>query len=151
MEKNILRRLNGCYYGVMVSAIVIATACYFAITKEWISLVSPMGEVGKGLQYAAYLMTIGLIPLALWWHKKNCKTLSTIEDQEQQGAAYEASARWRIVLIGLALNMDVLVYYLLGAYQPVLWAAGIAAIGLIFTKPTESKMYHELHPTEENY
>ena len=151
MEKNILRRLNGCYYGVMVSAVVVASLCYFGITKEWIGMLSPMGEAGKGMQYAAYLMTIGLIPLALWWHKKTCKTLSTVEEQELQLAAYEVSARRRIVLIGLALNVDVLVYYLLGAYQPVLWAAGIAAIGLIFTKPTESKLYHELHPTEENY
>jgi hypothetical protein len=41
-------------------------------------------------------------------------------------------------------------FYLMGAYQSMLWITAISAIGWYFTKPTEAKLQAELQPKDPN-
>lgn len=149
--KQIIKNLNWYYYGIMALTVCAAMVAYLLIVKQVVAPINPLSTVGQVVQYIIILDVLLTVPGGLWKHKRNCKTIVAIEDEQARFEAYRKSAMWRIILVSNAMLWAFPAYYLLGGYMSMLWIAAIAAIGWYFTKPTERKMYFELHPQEEQY
>lgn len=151
MEKNIIKTLNYYYYGIMALTVCAAVVAYLLIVKQVVAPVSPQSALGQAVQYIIIFDVLLTVPYGLWKHKKNCARIALIAEEEPRLAAYRTSAMWRIILVSNTMVWAFPAYYLMGGHMSMLWVAAIAAIGWYFTKPTEKKMYFELHPQEEQY
>ena len=151
MEKKIIKNLNWYYYGIMALTVCVAAIAYLLVVKQIVTPIDPLSKLGQVLQYIIIFDVLLTVPGGLWWHKKKCGKVAQIEDKEAQMEAYCKSAMCRILLVSNTMLWAFAAYYLMGAYMSVLWVAAISAIGWYFTKPTEKKMYFELHPNEEQY
>lgn len=149
MNKNILK-LNLCYYLMMVLAVLSAVGAYLLIMHDVVSPVSPYSTLGQVLQYVVIFDALITIPGGLYLFKRACKRLSTMEDKVEQERLYTRYAVWRIVAVSNSMIPAVAAFYLMGAYQSMIWVAAIAAIGWYFTKPSEAKMESELLPEDPN-
>jgi hypothetical protein len=63
---------------------------------------------------------------------------------------YKSAAILRIVLVSNTMIWGIAAFYLMGAYQSMLWVTAVSAIGWYFTKPSERKMQLELQPEDPN-
>jgi hypothetical protein len=41
-KKDVVKRLNRVYYGMMAGAVIIAALCYYLLMKELLQLIDPM-------------------------------------------------------------------------------------------------------------
>ena len=152
MEHKIAKHLNWYYYGMMLLAVVAATAMYLLIIKGIVLPIDPLTTAGKAIQYVVIFDALLTIPLGLYGFKKACEKLLQIVDEthpltEAQYRRYQTYAVWRICLVSNAMVLGIVAFYLLGCYQSMLWIAAIGAIGWYFTKPTARKIQLELTPT----
>lgn len=145
-NRDYIKRLNRDYYGILAVAVVAATVMYLLITKNILLAISPLSPLGQAIQYIVIMDALVTIPFGLWWHKRTCKKLMLQEDNEARTRDYVKSARLRIYLVSNAMVLGIVAFYWMGAYQSMIWVAGISAIGWYFTKPTEKKMFMELQP-----
>ena len=150
-KKTVFKRLNIIYYGVFSLLIVLATTTYLLVTHAILPFIDPLSGWGKVIQYVVIFDVLLTVPFGLWWHKRRCRGIAQITETSIQLTAYYRSAALRICLVSNTMLLAVPAFYLLGAYQSMIWVAAISAIGWYFTKPTEKKMYFELHPEEEQY
>ena len=154
MEKNIIKSLNLYYYGVLILTLISGTLAYFLIMKDFVQPIDPMSTLGKVLQYVIIFDALLTIPTGLYLCKRQCTKLAELADEEQKLASYKRAATLRIVLVSNTMVFGIAAFYLMGAYQSMLWVTGVAAIGWYFTKPSERKMQLELQaqqPDQENY
>ena len=133
MEQKIIRTLNVYYYGVMALTLLAGTLAYFLI-----------------MQYIVIFDALLTIPLGLYLCKKQCVTLSSLENQEEKLYGYKKAAILRILLVSNTMVFAIAAFYLMGAYQSMLWVAAVSAIGWYFTKPSIRKMELELQPNDPN-
>ena len=150
-KKTVLKRLNIIYYGVFFLLVVLATTAYLLVTKGIIPVLDPLSQWGKAIQYIVIADVLVTVPFGLWWHKRRCRGIAKVVETEMRLTAYYRSAALRICLVSNTMLLAVPAFYILGAYMSMIWVAAISAIGWYFTKPTEKKMYFELHPEEEQY
>ena len=148
MEQKIIRTLNAYYYGIMLLAVLVGTACYYLIMKDILIPIDRMSALGKGVQYVVILDALCTIPLGLYLFKRKCSRLRPMPDGEAKWLAYRRGAAWRIMVVSNSMVFGIAAYYLMGCYQSMLWITGVAAIGWIFTKPTLRKMQLELQPED---
>ena len=154
MEQKIIRTLNVYYYGIMALTLIAGTLAYFLIMKEYVEPIDSLSTLGKTIQYVVIFDALLTIPLGLYLCKKQCKKLSVLEKEEEKLLGYKKAATMRILLVSNTMVFAIAAFYLMGAYQSMLWVAAVAAIGWYFTKPSERKMELELQPqdpTQENY
>lgn len=154
MEQKIIRTLNVYYYGIMALTLIAGTLAYFLIMKEYVELIDSLSTLGQTIQYVVIFDALLTIPLGLYLCKKQCKKLSVLENEEEKLLGYKKAATMRILLVSNTMVFAIAAFYLMGAYQSMLWVAAVAAIGWYFTKPSERKMELELQPqdpTQENY
>lgn len=150
-KKTVLKRLNIIYYGVFSLLIVLATVSYLLVIKGIVPVIDPQSVWGKVIQYIVIFDVLLTLPFGLWWHKRRCRGIAQLVETEMRLMAYYRSAALRICLVSNTMLLAVPAFYLLGAYQSMIWVAAISAIGWYFTKPTEKKMYFELNPDLEQY
>lgn len=150
MESKIVKHLNWYYYAMLVLTLLAGTISYYLIIKDIIQPINPMTTIGQVIQYFVILDAIITVPLGLYGFKRICDKLRTLENEEIKYKQYQKWAAWRIVLVSNAMIFAISAFYLLGAYQSMLWIAAISAIGWYFTKPTPGKMLQELSPKSEN-
>jgi hypothetical protein len=74
--------------------------------------------------------------------------LAQLTDENAKLMGYKRAATWRIVLVSNAMILGIAAFYLMGAYQSMLWIAAVSAIGWYFTKPSEAKLQAELQPKD---
>lgn len=154
MEQKIIRTLNVYYYGIMALTLIAGTLAYFLIMKEYVEPIDSLSTLGQTIQYVVIFDALLTIPLGLYLCKKQCKKLSVLENEEEKLLGYKKAATIRILLVSNTMVFAIAAFYLMGAYQSMLWVAAVAAIGWYFTKPSERKMELELQPqdpTQENY
>lgn len=154
MEQKIIRTLNVYYYGIMALTLIAGTLAYFLIMKEYVEPIDSLSTLGKTIQYVVIFDALLTIPLGLYLCKKQCKKLSVLENEEEKLLGYKKAATIRILLVSNTMVFAIAAFYLMRAYQSMLWVAAVAAIGWYFTKPSERKMELELQPqdpTQENY
>ena len=154
MEQKIIRTLNLYYYGIMVLTLLAGTLAYFLIMKDYVQPIDSFSMLGQIIQYVIILDALVTIPLGLYLCKKQCTKLSVLENEKEKLLGYKQAATLRILLVGNTMVFAIAAFYLMGAYQSMLWVAAVSAIGWYFTKPSERKMQLELQPqdpTQENY
>lgn len=142
--------LTVVYYIMMGLALLVAGGMYYLIMHDIITVINPYSTCGQAIQYAIILDALVTIPGGLYLFKRQCERLSQLSDPEQQHILYRKYGTWRIVLVSNTMVLGVAAFYLLGAYRSMIWLAAISAIGWYFTKPTDSKMQHELTPRDPN-
>ena len=150
MEKNIIKSLNLYYYGVLILTLISGTLAYFLIMKDFVQPIDPMSTLGKVLQYVIIFDALLTIPTGLYFCKRQCTKLAELADEEQKLASYKRAATLRIVLVSNTMVFGIAAFYLMGAYQSMLWITAISAIGWYFTKPSEAKLQAELQPKDPN-
>ena len=154
MEKNIIKSLNLYYYGVLILTLISGTLAYFLIMKDFVQPIDPMSTLGKVLQYVIIFDALLTIPTGLYFCKRQCTKLAELADEEQKLASYKRAATLRIVLVSNTMVFGIAAFYLMGAYQSMLWITAVSAIGWYFTKPSEAKLQAELQakdPNQEQY
>ena len=154
MEQKIIRTLNVYYYGIMALTLLAGTLAYFLIMKDYVQPIDSLSTLGQAIQYVVIFYALVTIPLGLYLCKKQCTKLSTLDNEEEKLQGYKKAASLRILLVGNAMVFAIAAFYLMGAYQSMLWVAAVSAIGWYFTKPSERKMELELQPkdpTQEQY
>ena len=150
-KKDVVKRLNRVYYGMMGGAVVAAALMYYLIMKEAVRPIDPMSSAGQAIQGVVIFLAIVCIPLGLYLFKRQCRKIRAIEDERARMEAYWKAGRWRIVTVSFSMLTGIAGYYLLGGYQSMIWIAAIAAIAWYFTKPTERKIELELLPDDDSY
>ena len=154
MEQKIIRTLNLYYYGIMVLTLLAGTLAYFLIMKDYVQPIDSFSMLGHIIQYVIIFDALVTIPLGLYLCKKQCTKLSVLENGKEKLLGYKQAATLRILLVGNTMVFAIAAFYLMGAYQSMLWVAAVSAIGWYFTKPSERKMQLELQPqdpTQEQY
>ncbi len=150
MEKNIIKSLNLYYYGVLILTLIAGTLAYFLIIKDIVQPIDPMSTLGQVLQYAVIFDALLTIPTGLYLCKRQCAKLAELTDEEQKLVGYKKAATLRILLVSNTMIWGISVFYLMGAYQSMLWITAVSAIGWYFTKPSEAKLQAELQPKDPN-
>jgi hypothetical protein len=150
MEKNIIKSLNLYYYGVLILTLISGTLAYFLIMKELVQPIDPMSTLGQVLQYVVIFDALLTIPAGLYLCKRQCAKLAQLTDETAQYNGYKKAATWRILLVSNTMIWGIAAFYLMGAYQSMLWVTAVSAIGWYFTKPSERKMQLELQPKDPN-
>ena len=154
MEHKILRTLNVYYYGIMAVTLLVGTIAYFLVMKDYVQPIDSLSTLGQTIQYIIIFDALLTIPMGLYLCKKQCSKLSVLENEEEKQLGYKKAARMRILLVSNTMVFAIAAFYLMGAYQSMLWVAAVSAIGWYFTKPSARKMELELQPidsTQENY
>lgn len=150
MEQKIIRTLNVYYYGIMALTLLAGTLAYFLIMKDYVQPIDSLSTLGQAIQYMVILDALVTIPLGLYLCKKQCTKLSVLENEEEKLLGYKKAATLRILLVSNAMVFAIAAFYLMGAYQSMLWVAAVSAIGWYFTKPSERKMELELQTQDSN-
>jgi hypothetical protein len=150
MEQKIIRTLNVYYYATMILTLLSGTVAYFLIMKEYVRPIDSLSTFGQILQYIVIFDALITIPLGLYLCKKQCSKLSVLEDEQEKLLGYEKAAKLRIVLVSNTMVFAIAAFYLMGAYQSMLWVAAVSAIGWYFSKPSLRKMELELQPKDPN-
>ena len=154
MEKKIIKSLKLYYYGVLILTLLSGTLSYFLIMKDLVQAIDPMSTIGQVMQYAVIVDALLTIPAGLYLCKRKCTKLAELADEEQKLMGYKRVATLRILLVSNTMVLGIAAFYLMGAYQSMLWITAVSAIGWYFTKPSERKMELELQakdPNQENY
>ena len=154
MEKKIIKSLNLYYYGVLILTLLSGTSAYFLIMKDLVQAIDPMSTIGQVMQYAVIVDALLTIPAGLYLCKRKCTKLAELADEEQKLMGYKRVATLRILLVSNTMVLGIAAFYLMGAYQSMLWITAVSAIGWYFTNPSERKMELELQakdPNQENY
>jgi Zn-dependent membrane protease YugP len=154
MEQKIIRTLNVYYYGMVVLTLLSGTLAYFLVMKDYVQPIDSLSKLGQALQYVVIFDALLTIPAGLYLCKRRCKQLSQLEKEEDRLMGYKSAAILRIVLVSNTMIWGIAAFYLMGAYQSMLWVTAVSAIGWYFTKPSERKMQLELQPQQpdqENY
>ena len=150
MEQKIIRTLNVYYYGIMALTLLAGTLAYFLIMKDYVQPIDSFSMLGQIIQYVIIFDALVTIPLGLYLCKKQCTKLSVLENEKEKLLGYKQAATLRILLVGNTMVFAIAAFYLMGAYQSMLWVAAVSAIGWYFTKPSERKMQLELQPQDPN-
>ena len=150
MEQKIIRTLNVYYYGIMALTLLAGTLAYFLIMKDYVQPIDSLSTLGQGIQYVVIFDALVTIPLGLYLCKKQCTKLSTLDNEEEKLQGYKKAASLRILLVSNTMVFAISAFYLMGAYQSMLWVAAVSAIGWYFTKPSERKMELEIQPKDPN-
>ena len=150
MEQKIIRTLNLYYYGIMALTLLAGTLAYFLIMKDYVQPIDSLSALGQAIQYIVIFDALVTIPLGLYLCKKQCTKLSILDNDEEKLQGYKKAASLRILLVSNTMVFAIAAFYLMGAYQSMLWVAAVSAIGWYFTKPSERKMELELQPKDPN-
>ena len=150
MEKNIIKSLNLYYYGVLILTLLSGSLAYFLIMKDLVLPIDPMTTLGQVLQYIVIFDALLTIPAGLYLCKRQCAKLTQLSDENAKYNGYKKAATWRILLVSNTMILGIVAFYLMGAYQSMLWITAVSAIGWYFTKPSEAKLQAELQPKDPN-
>lgn len=104
------------YYVLLVLAVLAAGAGYLLVTRDVLTPIDPLSTLGQALQWIVIADVIVTVPFGLWLHHQGKETLG-------------------LVLAGNGMIPGFMMFYLLGAYMPMLYLSGIAAIAWYFARP----------------
>ena len=150
MNKNsnekVIKQLTLVYYTFYALAIALATIAYVMVGGSPDFFEQSTTETVIKTIYILFL--ICSIPLALKLFNVRVKKLSEIESLEEKIEKYRKYAFLRLFVIGINMLLGIGFFYYLNS-ESMLFCAGIAAIALVFCKPTVAKMETELELYEE--
>lgn len=142
--KKTIQHLQIAYYSVYLAAIAAATSGYF-ILKAGI-YIDPLSLIGTILETLLILLIIGSAPITLATFNKKLKEWG-LDNKELRLEKYRKAGLIRIGIIGMAVVLGVLFFYIMNS-KSMIFSAGIAAIALILCKPSATKIMIELNLDE---
>lgn len=149
MEKAVIRRISYFYYGIILLSLAVVTLLIFLAKKGQLAYLDPLSSAGQVFQTIVICYIIASLPCAMFGFKKYCDKLKAVSDREQQLKSYFKASAIRIIIVGTGIIFGILAFYLLGGHRPMIWCAAIAAIGLIFCKPQDSRLRLELEDNQQ--
>ena len=133
------------YYLIYFLMVVIALVFYFFYSKQDVSDFPDLQSgFSLALQYAVIGVTLAGVPGGLYLHKYCCEKLKTLEDENDKLKKYIMVSILRLVFVSLGLLLGIIAFFVLGAYKPMIYCAGISAIALVFCKPSLYKISVDL-------
>ena len=142
MEKTV-KKIGLVYYLIYTTTILITVVGYLLTLKSESNLDSK-SPLGIALTSIVILYILISIPLSLGGFYKMTKKWISIEDETLKFKKYENGAILRLLLIGIGLIVSIVVFFLIRTDISLIYCAGIAAIALLFCRPSEGKMISEL-------
>jgi hypothetical protein len=143
--KKIINKISLVYYCIYAATII--SAVFIFLNKENVALLDSKSGLGIALTDIVILYMLLSIPLALGGFYRMAKKWRTIEDEKIKFSKYQNGAIIRLIIIGIGLIGSIIVFYLLRDIS-LIYCSGIAAIALIFCKPTEGKISSDLNLNE---
>jgi len=139
--KKIINKISLIYYSVYAATII--SAVFIFLNKDNGALIDSKSGLGITLTDFVILYMLLSIPLALGGFYRMAKKWRLIEDEKKKFNEYQKGAVLRLLIIGIGLIGSIIVFYLLRDVS-LIYCSGIAAISLIFCKPTEGKIISDL-------
>lgn len=140
--KKILRDISVAYYAFYILAILGALAGYYILRNGF--TIDPQSQTGITFSSLLIVLIIGSVPISLAVFNKYTKKLALLNEESEKLQKYRKAAFIRIFVIGTGLVLGIIFFYVMQS-QSMIFCAGIAAIGLFFCKPSESKIVSDLH------
>ena len=144
--KKTINNLSLTYYGIYAATIISAVLVF--LNKDNAALIDSKSGVGITMSTISILYILISIPLALGGFFRMTKKWRLIENENKKLQEYQKGATLRLLLIGIGLIGSIIVFYFLRDIS-LIYCSGIAAIALIFCKPSESKIYSDLKLEEK--
>ena len=141
MER-IVKKIYLAYY-LIYTLTIIATIVGYFISQSSDTVFNAKSQLSINLSSFVILYIIVSIPVSLSLFHKNTKKWIAIEDMSLKLEKYTAGATWRIFAVGFGLVLSVVAFYIIRT-PSMIFCAGIAAVALLFCKPTENKIKSDL-------
>jgi len=145
--KGTLKKINLVYYAIY-SITILSTIVGYLLTSDSLQQISPKSQLSINLSSILIIYILISIPLSLYLFYKNVKKWKLLEDNMTKLDKYEKGSIYRLVAVGLGLIASIAIFFILRSVS-IIYCAGIAAIALIFCKPTESKIISDLGLDED--
>ena len=140
MEK-IVKKISNAYYLIYTLTILSTIVGYLLIqTHDAIDVKSTL-SIALSSFVIIYLFIS--LPASIAIFHRNIKKWLEIEDEFQRLDKYATGATWRILVVGLGLVFSVVAFYFIRT-ESMIFCAGIAAIALLYCKPTVGKIRSDL-------
>jgi hypothetical protein len=140
--ESIVKKINLAYY-LIYTITIVSTVIGYIITFNSEFSVDVKSQLSITLSSLVILYIIVSIPAALSIFNRNIKKWILIEDKFTKLEKYATGATWRLLVIGFGLVFSIVVFYILRT-PSMIYCAGIAAIAIIFCKPSENKIISDL-------
>ena len=147
MEK-VVKRIH-LAYSLIYTAVVLSAMTGYLINMNRTTSVDPKSSESIVLSTIVILYIIISIPASLALFHKNTKKWAAIEDNFTKINKYVAGAIWRLLAIGFGFVLSVIVFNFIRT-ESMIFCALIAAVALIFCKPTERKIISDLKLEEDD-
>ena len=141
MER-IVKRIYIAYY-LIYTLTILSTIVGYLVTQSSQTVVDAKSQLSINLSSFVIIYIIISIPAALSLFNKSTKKWAAIEDNYKKMEMYTVGATWRILAVGLGLVLSVVSFYIIRT-PSMIFCAGIAAVALLFCKPTEGKIKSDL-------
>jgi hypothetical protein len=145
MER-IAKKINLIYY-LIYTITILVTIFGYVITMNGYTTADVKSSLSITLSSVVILYIIISIPVALALFHRNTKKWREIKDQFTKLNKYSTGAIGRLLIIGFGLVFSVIVFYILRS-ESMIFCAGIAALALLFCKPSEAKINSDLKMDE---
>jgi len=144
MEKAI-KQLKFLYYGFYGLAAVLFTLVMYLYSAfaEKEAIIDANSTLGMAFATIYILFLICSIPITLKVFNVKVKKLSEIESLDEKIERYKKYAFLRMLVIGFNMLLGIGVFYLLNS-DSMMFCIAVAAITLVFCKPSEAKIISEL-------
>ena len=147
MEKKV-KTLQFIYYFFLVTMVVLAAVLWKAGAQ--VQQIDPNSTEGLIMQYLLIGYVLASVPLSLYLFKKKCDKIRLVEDEQTKWQQYFIWSTIRMSAIATGVLFGILLFYSLGGHRPMIWCAAVAAVALVFCKPTKEKAQAELHNPDNN-
>ena len=141
MER-IVKKIYLAYY-VILTLTILSTFAGYIIIQSQETTVDIKSQLSIILSSIVILYIFISIPASISLFNRYNKKIRTIEDNFTKLEKYAAGATWRILAVGVGLVLSIVAFYILRT-ESMIFCAVIAAIGLLYCKPTESKINSDL-------
>ncbi len=146
--KHLIREINFTYYGIYLVTVLVAIGIFLLnIGNVNFYQIEETSSLGRNISTIYLIYLLISIPFSLYGFTKRAKKWQTIENRELMLIKYKNGARLRIIVIGLALIMGLVLVYLMKS-KSMIFSSAIAAVGLYFSKPTFQKIRKDLNLME---
>ena len=147
MKKSV-NKLLLIYYLMYILALIVAVGGFYLAKQGGEFSLDPQSTTGVTITSLYLIFLMASIPLSLRIFNKKVKTLASDDNINEKIKKYTLYALYRLIIIGANLLLGVFFFYLFNS-RSMIFCAAIAAIALVFCKPSETKMGSELEIYED--
>ncbi len=145
--KKVQSALTKAYYGMFAAAFATAILGYYILQNSFV--INPLTQPGITVSTIMIIFIIGSVPASLILFNVFLKKLKTNDDTAFKLEQYMKAGIIRLLVIGAGIVLGILFFYILQS-QSMIFCAGIAAIALVFCKPSEVKIITDLEIEDYN-